>query len=62
MINEEQMVYLNLPTPDIADNYKKIKSLATQYDMILDWGRIKQQDNKELERVIQMIERIYANR
>ena len=59
MINEEQMVYLNVPTPDIADNYKKI---ATQYDMILDWGRIKQQDNKELERIIQMIERIYANR
>ena len=62
MTNEERMVYLNLPTPDIADNYKKIKSLATQYDMILDWDRINRQDNEELERIIQMMEIIYANR
>ena len=60
--NKESVVYLNLPTPDIADNYKRIKSLAKQYDMVLDLDRIKRQDNEELERIIQMIERIYANR
>ena len=60
--NEESVVNLNLPTPDIADNYKRIKSLAAQYDMVLDWDRIKRQDNEELERIIQMIERTYANR
>ena len=60
--NKESVVYLNLPTPDIADNYKRIKSLAKQYDMVLDLDRIKRQDNEELERIIQMIERTYANR
>ena len=60
--NKESVVNLNLPTPDIADNYKRIKSLAKQYDMVLDWDRIKRQDNEELERIIQMIERTYANR
>ena len=60
--NKESVVYLNLPTPDIADNYKRIKSLAKQYDMVLDWDRIKRQDNEELERIIQMIERIYEAR
>ena len=60
--NEESVVNLNLPTPDIADNYKRIKSLAAQYDMVLDWDRIKRQDNKELERIIQMMERIYEAR
>ena len=60
--NEESVVNLNLPTPAIADNYKRIKSLAKQYDMVLDWDRIKRQDNEELERIIQMIERTYANR
>ena len=54
--NKESVVNLNLPTPDIADNYKRIKSLAAQYDMVLDWDRIKRQDNEELERIIQMIE------
>jgi deoxyribose-phosphate aldolase len=43
-------------------NIKKIKSLAKQYDMVLDLDRIKRQDNEELERIIQMIERTYANR
>ena len=57
-MTREQIVYLNLPTPDIADNYKRIKSLAAQYDMVLDWDRIKRQDNEELEIIIQMIERI----
>ena len=61
-MTREQIVYLNLPTPDIADNYKRIKSLAAQYDMVLDWDRIKRQDNEELERIIQMMEIIYANR
>ena len=60
--NKESVVNLNLPTPAIADNYKRIKSLAAQYDMVLDWDRIKRQDNEELERIIQMIERTYANR
>ena len=60
--NKESVVNLNLPTPDIADNYKRIKSLAAQYDMVLDWDRIKRQDNEELERIIQMIERIYEAR
>ena len=60
--NKESVVNLNLPTPDIADNYKRIKSLAKQYDMVLDLDRIKRQDNEELERIIQMIERTYANR
>jgi hypothetical protein len=60
--NEESVVNLNLPTPAIADNYKRIKSLAKQYDMVLDLDRIKRQDNEELERIIQMIERTYANR
>ena len=60
--NKESGVYLNLPTPDIADNYKRIKSLAKQYDMVLDLDRIKRQDNEELERIIQVIERTYANR
>jgi hypothetical protein len=60
--NEESVVNLNLPTPEIADNYKRIKSLAKQYDMVLDLDRIKRQDNEELERIIQMIERTYANR
>ena len=62
MINEEQVVYLNLPTPKRKPYIKIIKSLAEQYDMVLDWDRIKRQDNKELERIIQMIERTYANR
>ena len=57
-MKREQMVNLNLPTTDIADNYKRIKSLAAQHDMVLDWDRIKRQDNEELERIIQMIERI----
>ena len=60
--NEESVVNLNLPTPEIADNYKRIKSLAAQYDMVLDWDRIKRQDNEELERIIQMMERIYEAR
>jgi hypothetical protein len=60
--NKESVVNLNLPTPDIADNYKRIKSLAAQYDMVLDWDRIKRQDNEELERIIQMMERIYEAR
>ena len=60
--NKESVVNLNLPTPAIADNYKRIKSLAKQYDMVLDLDRIKRQDNEELERIIQMIERTYANR
>ena len=60
--NEESVVNLNLPTPAIADNYKRIKSLAKQYDMVLDLDRIKRQDNEELERIIQMIERIYEAR
>jgi hypothetical protein len=62
MINEEQVVYLNLPTPERKSYIKIIKSLAEQYDMVLDWDRIKRQDNKELDRIIQMIERTYANR
>ena len=61
-MKREQMVNLNLPTTDIADNYKRIKCLAAQYDMVLDWDRIKRQDNEELERIIQMIERIYEAR
>ena len=57
-MTREQIVYLNLPTPDSMHNIKRIKSLAEQYDMVLDWDRIKRQDNEELERIIQMIERI----
>ena len=62
MKNEEQVVYLNLPTPERKPYIKIIKSLAAQYDMALDWDKIKQQDIKELERIIQMIERIYKTR
>jgi hypothetical protein len=62
MTNKEQMVYLTLPILANMHNIKKIKSLAKQYDMVLDWDRIKRQDNEELERIIQMIERTYANR
>ena len=62
MKKEEQVVYLNLPTPDRKSYIKIIKSLAAQYDMILDWDRIKRQDNKELERIIAMIEKVYKNR
>jgi hypothetical protein len=62
MTKGEQVVYLNLPTPNIAANIKRIKTLAEQYDMILDWDRIKRQDNEELERIILMIERVYKNR
>lgn len=58
----KQITNLNLPTPDIADNYKKIKSLATKYDMVLDWDRIKRQGNEELERILAMMERTYKNR
>ena len=61
-MTREQIVYLNLPTPDRMHNIKRIKSLAEQYDMVLDWDRIKRQDNEELERIIQMIERIYEAR
>jgi len=61
-MTREQMVYLNLPTPASMHNIKKIKRLAEQYDMVLDWDRIKRQDNEELERIIQMIERIYEAR
>ena len=57
-MTREQIVYLNLPTPDSMHNIKRIKSLAEQYDMVLDWDRINRQDNEELERIIQMIERI----
>jgi len=57
-MTRKQIVYLNLPTPDSMHNIKRIKSLAEQYDMVLDWDRIKRQDNEELERIIQMIERI----
>jgi hypothetical protein len=62
MTNKEQMVYLTLPILANMHNIKKIKSLAKQYDMVLDLDRIKRQDNEELERIIQMIERTYANR
>lgn len=62
MKNEEQVVYLNLPTPERKPYIKIIKSLAAQYDMILDWDRIKQQDINELKSIIQMIERIYKTR
>jgi hypothetical protein len=62
MKNEEQVVHLNLPTPERKPYIKIIKSLAEQYDMVLDWDRIKRQDNKELDRIIQIIERTYANR
>ena len=62
MKNEEQVVYLNLPTPERKPYIKIIKNLAAQYDMVLDWDKIKQQDIKELERIIQMIERIYKTR
>ena len=61
-MTRKQIVYLNLPTPDSMHNIKRIKSLAEQYDMVLDWDRIKRQDNEELERIIQMIERIYEAR
>ena len=57
-MTRKQIVYLNLPTPDSMHNIKRIKSLAEQYDMVLDWDHIKRQDNEELERIIQMIERI----
>ena len=62
MTNKEQMVYLTLPILANMHNIKKIKSLAKQYDMVLDLDRIKRQDNEELERIIQMIERTSANR
>ena len=62
MTNKEQMVYLTLPILANMHNIKKIKSLAKQYDMVLDWDRIKRQDNEELERIIQMMERIYEAR
>ena len=61
-MTREQIVYLNLPTSASMHNIKRIKSLAAQYDMVLDWDRIKRQDNEELERIIQMIERIYEAR
>ena len=57
-MTRKQIVYSNLPTPDSMHNIKRIKSLAEQYDMVLDWDHIKRQDNEELERIIQMIERI----
>jgi hypothetical protein len=40
----------------------EIKALATEYEMVLDWPKINRADITELNKILGMIKRVYANR